>query len=86
VLRLVRVPNRKVFKALWQAHRVRAQADGDHHLAVAASVLLDACTRVPEDRLYAAEIALHDGPRAVWVDAERAAVLALADTAYLAGV
>ncbi|MBW2256060.1 MAG: hypothetical protein JRI25_15865 [Deltaproteobacteria bacterium] len=86
VIRLARVSDRKVFKALWQAHRVRAQADGDHHLAVAASVLLDASTRVPEKHLYAAEIALDDAPRAVWVDADRATLLAVADTAYLAGV
>jgi len=86
VIRLAPVADRKVFKALWQAHRARAQADANHPLAVAASVLLDASSRVPKNRLYAAEIALDGTQQALWVDAERGTILALADPTYLAGV
>ena len=88
VLRTLFVERRPAFRATWQAHRDQAVADGQMALLGTATVLLDAADRVPSRRLLAAEVAWKGRGYAVFVDAQREAVLAvLHDPAnWLSGV
>src|SRR5690606_25349713 len=77
-----------VFRALWQAHRVRALHEKDWALVSTASVLVDAVDRVTPGHLFAVRVQLDGQPRAVWLDLERKALLGIVGTPeiYLAGL
>lgn len=82
------VQNAVVFRALWTAHRARAQATRDLHLLATASVLLDAVDRLPQGCLVAAQLNLGDRTVAVWADLARGVILGFAEPPeiYLAGL
>jgi pyruvate dehydrogenase E2 component (dihydrolipoamide acetyltransferase) len=82
------VQNAIVFRALWTAHRARAQATRDLHLLATASVLLDAVDRLPQGCLVAAQLSLGDRSVAVWADLARGVILGFAEPPeiYLAGL
>lgn len=89
----VAVSNVDVFRALWRAHRARAQHDGDVGLITTAGVLLDAIERVPPGWLVAVKASIGIGRHppetwGVWIDLDRRTVLAVARPAdiYLAGI
>jgi len=88
VVRTVIVEDRRVFSALWQAHRAAAHATGNLALAATASVLLNASRALPPGQLVAAEIAREGHSWAVWVDATSGTVLGVAQptSVYLAGI
>ena len=77
-----------VFKAVWRAHRTRAQHERDWATTAMASTVIDAADRVALGKLVGARVTL-DGQRyAVFADLERKvllAVLAPADV-FLAGL
>lgn len=88
----VAITSAEVFRALWRAHRARAQHEGDVALVATASVLLEAIDRVPAGWIAATRLIVggrHTPPEtwAVWVDLERRTILAVARPAdvYLAG-
>ncbi len=84
----VLVDQRPVFKALWTAHRARAQVEARLDLMVTADVLTDAANRLPEGALYAARATRGDEVMAVWVDVVNGVVLGIAEPAevFLAGL
>ncbi len=88
VVRAVVVANGAVFRALWTAHRARANATGDVTLLVAAAALLDAADRVPADCLAGVHVTYRGDDWVIWVDLARGAVLAATPQPdlYLAGL
>lgn len=72
------VTNAEVFRAVWRAHRNRAIHARDLALLASASVLLDAVDRVPRGSLVACSVQSGADRYAVWVDADRNALLAIA--------
>lgn len=78
----------EVFRALWQAHRVRALHDKDWSLVSTASVLLDAVDRVNPGQLFAARVSLDDAAHALFLDLDRKALLGVVGQPdlYLAGL
>jgi len=77
-----------VFKAVWRAHRTRAQHERDWATTAMASVLIDAADRVPPGSLVGARVTLHGTRCAVFADLERRALLAVLEPAdvFLAGL
>ena len=82
------VLNADVFKALWNAHRVRALHEEDLALVSAACVLLDAVDRLPPGGLCAVRARVGDRDHAIWVDTCRGSLLAITSPPeiYLAGL
>ena len=82
------VTNRDVFRALWNAHKIRAVHEGDLDLAATATVLLDAADRLPEAGLSAVRVRLGDRDHAMWIDTSRGVLLGVASPPeiYLAGL
>lgn len=72
------VTNPDVFRAVWRAHRNRAIHSRDIALLSTASVLLDAVDRIPRGLLLACAVETGADRYAVWVDAQRGALLAVA--------
>jgi hypothetical protein len=81
-------PTNTVLRALFLAHRARGIMTHDLPLVAAASVLVDAAARVPEGRLFALRSGLAGTDYAVFVDADRGAILAVLapPDLYLAGL
>jgi hypothetical protein len=88
IRKILAVSNRDVFRALWQAHKIRAVHEGDLGLAATATVLLDAADRLPEDGLSAVRVRLGDRDHAMWIDTSRGVLLGIASPPeiYLAGL
>ena len=78
----------EVFRALWQAHGVRAVHEKDWSLVSTASVLADAVDRVPLGGLFAARVTLDGQSRAIFLDLDRKALLGVVapPEIYLAGL
>jgi hypothetical protein len=78
------VTRHEVFKALWRAHRARAQSDADLPLLATAVALLDAIDRTA---IVAVRAEIGDESWAVWLD-ETGRLLGAAQPAdvYLAGL
>lgn len=81
------IENAQVFQALWQAHRARAQHDGDHALIATASVLLEAIRRLGAGNLACARVSVGGHAYAGFVDVHTGTLLGLVQPAdvYLTG-
>jgi len=88
VIRQVPVTKAEVFRALWSAHRARAQHEGDATLAVTATLLLDTVDRAPLGTLLAVRVRHGDAEWAGWIDLTRGVLVGVARPAdiYLAGL
>lgn len=82
----IQVSQLDVFRALWRAHRARAQHDQVIELVATASVLLDAAERGAH--LAAARVTMGGATWAAWIDLDRRVLLGVAKPAevYLAGL
>ncbi len=82
----IQVSQLDVFRALWRAHRARAQHDQVIELVATASVLLDAAERGAH--LSAARVTMGGTTWAAWIDLDRRVLLGVAKPAevYLAGL